>query len=359
MVRRSRRSRALRPFTPGYGVGRLAQSFRRLAVFSRNRMGGSRSRTLTRTRGGALSGIGVTTQRDSRHVYSKRRMPRFKRNRWKSFTRKVHAVAEKDMGSRTVVRNLQYLGANNTPGNHVVLSAYLYPQRGTAGILADDLNIIGGLENTGDQTAAAGETVAASSKILFQSGIMDITIKNDSAFRDSLNAAILIPDSRLKMEVDVYEISVRPHTEETGTTFVALEGLLGDNATQTTSIGGGGLELNYLQRGVTPWDLTYTLSRWGVKIWKKTKYMIPNGDCITYQVRDPKRRVATYREIGQADGFNRTGWTRCVLMIAKTVPGTWVIGTGVNEVTERLLVGCTKKYFYKIEGMSEDRTRYV
>ena len=34
--------------------------------------------------------------------------------------------------------------------------------------------------------------------------------------------------------------------------------------------------------------MTYSLSRWGIKIWKKTKYLIPNGDVITYQMRNPQ-----------------------------------------------------------------------
>jgi len=323
-----------------------------------SRLGRARIRTTTRTRTqGNVSGIGVTTQRDSRFVYAKRRMPRYRRNRWKRFGRKVNAIAEKELGSRTVVRNFTTSAINPTDGDHVVTHCYLYPQRGTAA-LADDLFVISGLENTTNPTAAAGDTISPSTKFLFQSAVLDVTIKNASGIRDSVTPALIVPSGELKMEVDVYEVSLNTSTEETGVTHPSLISLFFDNTAYTGPIGGTGTELSITQRGVTPFDMTYALSRWGIKIWKKTKYLIPNGDVITYQMRDPRRHVTNFRDLGFRDGFNRPGWTKCLLIIGKVIPG-YTVGTAGDEVAERLLIGSSRKYLYKIEGVNEDRTRYV
>lgn len=361
----TRRPRRNRMFTSArFGRGGRLSGMNPMLNLSRRlgratRLAGARSRTTTGTRTqGNVSGIGVTTQRDSKFIYAKRRMPSGRRRNWRRFSRKVHAVAEKDMGSRTVVRNHLLNATNSTDGRQTIAALYLYGQRGVTNV-ADDLFVLSGLENVGNPTADAGTTIDSSTKIIFKSAVMDVTIKNASAVRDSLNPAILIPNGELKMEVDVYEISVRESTEETGATYTNLESLFANNNTNTKPIGGGaGVELDLFLRGVTPFDLTYALSRWGIKIWKKTKYLIPNGDVITYQMRDPKRRVAQLKDIGGKDGFNRRGWTRALLCIGKLVPG-YTLGTEENQYVERLLFGYTRKYLYKIEGVNEDRTRYV
>jgi len=298
----------------------------------------------------------VTTQRDSKFVYAKKRMPRGRRRRWRNYVRRVHAVSEKELGSRTVVRNFTSAWTNPESTNHVIAEVHLYPQRGTTDI-ADDMYIISGLENLSDPTAAAGDTISPSTKILFQSGVLDVTIKNASGVRGD-PASLITPSSELKMEVDVYEVSIRTNTEETGATYVNLTTLLNNNTTYTGPIGGTGTELNLAFRGVTPFDMTYALSRWGIRIWKKTKYLIPNGDVITYQIRDPRRHVTTLRDLGARDGFNRPGWTRSLLIVGKVIPG-YTVGSTEGTVAERLLIGSTRKYLYKIEGVNEDRTRYV
>ena len=360
IIRRSRRNRVFLPSAFGQG-GRLSglnpflNSVRRARSA---RMARSRTRTTNRTRTqGNVSGIGVTTQRDSRFVYAKRRMPRYRRNRWKRFGRKVNAIAEKELGSRTVVRNFTTSAINPTDGDHVLTHCYLYPQRGTTNI-ADDLFIVSGLENQLDPSAALGDTLSPSTKVIFQSAIMDVTIKNASGVRDDTSPNIIMPSGELKMEVDVYEITLNTSTEETGVTHPSLISLFLDNSTRTAPIGGAGTELSITQRGVTPWDMTYSLSRWGIRIWKKTKYLIPNGDVITYQMRDPRRHVTTLRDLGARDGFNRPGWTKCLLIVGKVIPG-YTVGTDGSEVAERLLVGTTRKYLYKVEGVNEDRTRYI
>lgn len=331
-------------------ISRLRQSSARAMRFAR-----SRTNTMTQRRRSSVSGIGVTTQRDSKFVYAKRRMPRRRRRQWKRFRGRVNAVAEKELGSRTVVRNHSTSFGNDVGGKQSIMAFYLYPQRGT-GLLADDLNQIAGLENVGDQTLGAGETIDESTKFLFQSAVLDITMCNRSTHFTAPSTYTQRPEA--KLEVDVYECSVSIPTEETGAVHANFMSLLFDNAARTRSIGGAGLEVDIDTRGATPWDLTYALSRWRIKIWKKTKYMIPNGDVVTYQVRDPRRRVATRRDLIQKDGFNRPGWTRIIFIVAKLVPGL-TVGAVDGTYQETMYVGVTRKYLYKIEGINEDRTRFV
>jgi len=86
--------------------------------------------------------------------------------------------------------------------------------------------------------------------------------------------------------------------------------------------------------------------------------MTPNGDTFTYQIRDPRRRVANKVALTLGQGPNKRGWTRWVLIFSKLVPGL-TIGTSDGTYQENLTIGITRKYFYKIEGQSEDRDRYI
>lgn len=321
----------------------------RLSAFNRRR--GIRSTRVAFRR----SGLGVTTQHDTKSVYRKKKMPYRKKRRWKRFVKKVHGVAEKDLGSRQVVFNLNKLFQNSTDGNHIVFGLCLYPQKSTTNYYSD-LNNISALENSGDPTAAAGVTVDNASKYLFQSAILDLTVRNRSVIYSGASAGF---DSALKMEVDVYEVSFKKFAEDAVAGYKnTIEELLNDNETKTKAIGGAGTEIGYLKRGVTPFELSYTLSRYGMKIWKKTKYQLNNNDTFTYQMRDPKRRVAMQEDLENQGSFNRPGWTRGIIVVAKMTPG-YTLGIGDGQVIERIHVGCTRKYLYKIEGISEDRTSYI
>lgn len=316
----------------------------------------ARSFTMNRQRRKVKSGGGITTQHDKKFVYAKRSMPLRKKRRWRRFVKKINFIAEKELGTRTVVMNKAYNLFNTTSTNQLVGSCYLYSQNGSTSEVAGDLNIIAGLENTGNPTAAAGITVNGTTKLMFQSGILDITVRNASTYTDT--GGILKAASEAKMELDVYECIVRRVTEETGTTYTQFSQLLADNNTDITPIGGSGTELVYTMRGSTPFDQTNSLSRWGIKILKKTKYFLPNGDTMTYQIRDPKRRVGTIDDLKNQDGFNRPGWTRVVYFVGKLVTGL-AVGTAVGTYQETLTIGATRKYMYKLEGANDDRASYI
>jgi len=313
------------------------------------------SRTMSKVRSRQSSGQGVSLQHDRRLIYVRKRMPRYKRRIWRKFINKVHAVAEKSYGSRTVVFNTTYSVANNTSGQHAIGSFYLYGQKSTTS-WANDLNALSALENfEANPTTAAGITVEKSTKLLFQSAVLDLTIRNSSQIKTSTGYEA---NYLAKMELDIYECYITQDVIDTNFTHQNLEGLLDNNVSQTKPIGGTGTEINVFQRGTTPWDHTQVLSKFGVKIIKKTKFFIANGDTITYQCRDPKRRVASIRDLSAEEGFNKVRWTRCFLLIGKLVPGLQV-GEATGNFREEFTVGITRKYLYKVEGANDDRTRYI
>ena len=280
-------------------------------------------------------------------------MPRRIRRRWKRFKNKVLAVSEKDLGTRTVLFNKTYSYTNTTSGNHIVDNLALYACASGSSSL-NDLSTITGLE-IGSWTAASGGVVDKTSKFIFKSAILDLTFRNSSTFTtDGTNFSL---DSRAKLETDIYEIICSATGTDTISNFVDIVNMFASSATDTLNIGGAGTGIALTSRGATPWDLPAALSRFKIKILKKTKFMTPNGDTFTYQMRDPRRHVAEEQTLIR-NGVNVKGWTRWVLFISKLVPGL-TVGTTGNTFQENLDIGVTRKYFYKIEGVSEDRDRAV
>lgn len=325
--------------------------------FNSRRQSSSRSyrRNLRRAsktfrRGGVSAGRGVTQQHDFANVYRKKSMPKGKRVQWKRFVNKVHAVAERDLGSRTVVFNNQLTVQENVTGDQLALTCSLYPQKSTNSWL-DDLNQIGALENTGDESAAAGINVAATTKFLFQSGIMDLTVRNTTFY----NGDGIIGG---KMEVDVYQVLVRKDVMDGSAPIPNLSQLFLNTNPDEKALGGSGQKIQMSLRGITPFERNASLSRYGIKILSKRKYFVEAGGTFTYQVRDPKRHACTQKDLTDKDGFNRRNWTRTIYLIGKAVPGI-PVGPGLTEYTQQLNVGITRKYLYKIEGANDDRNEYI
>jgi len=317
----------------------------------------NRRAIVARKRTAIKSGIGITTQHDESRVYSKRSMPYRKKKQWKMFKNKVLAVSEKELGTRQVLFNSACTNANTTDAFHNVFDLYLYSHTSSNG-RGNDLKNISTWENTSDPTAAAGVNVDNSTKYIFKSAILDVTIRNASTFKQSeqenLNAAA-------RMEVDVYEITMPTEAEASTTNYGSISDIFDTNNSETKIIGDrSGADISKifrLARGSTPFDYSYALSRYRYKILKKTKYMLNNGESFTYQIRDPKRRTTTLKEINQDNGFNKPGWTRIVYIVSKLVPGL-PVGTTNNTYQEVVNFGVTRKYVYKIEGVNDDRTLY-
>jgi len=312
----------------------------------------------SQTRRNPRSGQGVTTQHDERRIYVKRSMPRFKRRAWKRFTYKIHAVAEKDLGSRSVIFNKSQAFSNTTSGNHGLGYCALYSAGGTGDSFMSDMTNMSGLENSGNPTAAAGSTVGDSTKFIFKSAIMDVTFRNTSGIWSADQTPVNTLTSEAKLEVDVYEILSSKEWTNTANDYSDITSALGLGATQTLNIGGTGTGVTLALRGVTPWDLPAALGFWRIKILKKTKFMVPNSDTFTYQIRDPKRRIVMQEKMETQNGGNKPGWTRHLLVLFKLTPGL-TVGSTSGTYREQLTMGITRKYFYKIDGSSEDRDRYL
>lgn len=345
------------------GVGSLAQNALRRARPGRYPYGGRPSGITgpairLRPRTAVRSGLGITVQHDRQSVYRKKRMPYRLKRRYRRFVRKVHAVAEKDLGTRTVVFNTLLTQSNVDALADSVFSVSLYGLKAPSSLHNSDLNSISSYENTGNPTAAAGATVSPVSKYLFQSAILDLTFRNTSTRNDPELGEQ--PASEAIQELDIYEIICTKDFTTTGSTYQNLGTAIQNEINQETKIGNSAAGTNILitRRGVTPFDCPTALSRLGIKILKKTKYFIPQGSTITYQLRDPKRRTTLGREINDEEGANRVKWTRWLLFNYKLAPNL-PLGTEPNSYRCKAACGVTRKYMYRIEGLMENRNLHV
>lgn len=355
MVRRTFLGRPINSRQMSSSLGAIRRSVR-----SRRTQG--RSQTMRRTNMRSSPGTLGGTNADMRSIYRRKRMPRFKRKRWVRFVKKVHAVADKDLGLRTVLFNDQLTQRNTSTGGQSTLTVALYGCTNTSAGWLNDLGQIGNLENEGDPTAAAGATIQYNSKVMFQSAVMDITIRNISdklktidPAQPLLNTYEAAPEAAI--ELDIYEVIARKPFSDIGQVWPTLTTVF--NNYDDPEIGGTGTGIAIQDRGASPFEFGAQMSRAGVKILKKTKFFIPNGQTITWQVRDPKRRVATYGELERHESYNKPGWTKHYYLVYKLVPGLVQGGSTIGDIRTSLAVGLTRKYSYKVEGFNEPRERLL
>lgn len=294
--------------------------------------GGSRVGRMVATQGrGGSSGIGVTNQYDRTGVYRKKRMPRRKRRQWRKFVKKVNAVTEKDYGTNTIVRNNVGFG-QATPGLQGLLTVSLYGKDGidtaTSFGNSDLKDIYGNDLNT-----------LASTKFKFCSAILDMTCVNNSTSEET--------NANLGLEVDVYEITYRKVASSTSPTVA-----LSSNNASLINPGNAGLTIN--TRGVTPFDLPDPLSRYGITIYKKTKFFIGKGQQFTYQMRNPKSYSWQKDFIDDGnDDFMIPYVTKTLVIVYKGLPDP------LNSVTPVLNIGVTRKYMYKEMDVSNDADNLI
>lgn len=310
------------------------------------RYGGSLSST-TRPRG--KYGIGTTNQYDRTNVYRKKRMPRRKRKRWVRFVKKVRAAENKTLGTRTRVYNSRILmdftwGDARPPQLAQSLALYSCNDKGTstlAGTRRDLENIV----------ATDGE-ISKTGQIQMISGIFDMTCVNDSTDADG---------GAVGIELDVYLVTAKKRfiwkdnagTQKSG----ALEDALRE-ASNTMDPLGSVSTPDLRTPGTTPFDMTASLSQFGIKILTKKKYFLPPGNQMTYQMRDPKNRIFTKDTIQDMDGTNYPGVTKHLLIIAKTLPGTKTVPDVIgapNLHAVKIQAGITRKYAYKLSEADGDK----
>lgn len=349
----------------GYNAMRRKRKYRKVFRSSFMKGRGASARKRFRGSGGrsTSNGNGVTAQHDRRQVYRKKRMNRGVRRGWRKFKNKVHAISEKELGSRTVVFNRTVdwtVGAgyyNQTSGNHLFLSFSLYGAQATNSWF-NDLNNISGYENVSNPTASAGGYVDSTTKFIFQSAVLDLTITNTSATILTQGTPPTFNTYGGKMEIDIYEVTVGQGQSDLTFSPSLTTDYFTNGANETLNIGGAGDGIQFIKRGVTPWDLPQALSRHRIKIWKKTKFFIDSLGTLTYQMRDPKRHVISKAKMANLAGCNYPGWTRHIIIVGKLVPG-YNVGNGVGSYVEKLDVGVTRKYLYKLEGQNDTRDRYL
>jgi len=275
------------------------------------------------TRKKNTSGAGVTNQYDRKVVYRKKTMPNYKKRPWIRFVKKVNAVMSKRLSTRTIIFNSQTritsteAGTNFTQG---CICMHLLSANGAnyspldsrlREISAKDLSDFMYNDSTSDEYTE---------KIMIKSAVLDATVRNSS--------------SEVTMEVDIYEIMTygNKHT----TSFLADQ--VGTEA--LPPVIGSSTALTITTRGATPFDFPTHL-RMGVKIMKKTKYLLSPNEVTTYQIRDARDHNFSVANLGTVSCFTQAGMTRTILIIGKPV-----VSASVAALTWELTAGVTRKYSY-------------
>lgn len=269
------------------------------------------------------SGNGVTSQYDKTLVYRKKRMPRRKRKSWKKFVKKVRRAMEKDFGKTSVVFNhLQ----NGVTGGIVAPASdqgrsecHLYGFQGTI----DTSGVSDGISGARDiNVICSNDTrIGPSTKVKFCSAVLDATFRVTQA----------------ACELDIYEIE---YNKDTNCDDIITMLTTGFTAQQIT---GYPNTLAITNRGTTIFDCPSGISQFGIKILKKTKYFLPEGNTCTYQMRDPKTHIfdANYDNTSlTTTGVALKKMTRSLFYIWKALPAVTLVPL--------LSVGVTRKYSYQI-----------
>lgn len=315
-------------------------------------MARTRRRQYTRRARGTVRS-GVTTQRDSRTQYRRRRAPRRVRYRARRSYRRFLSSMMKLVGTRTRVFN-DYNTNTSFAGQQLFTSYVLYGSHSTnANADEQGYNDINRLMQTDyliyDVTGdAQGRSSGGDTKIAFDTGIFDITITNVSAGGDPLIT--------FAIELDLYEFTCNGKFDKDLSTGIAgpslhqyLVNRVGDQATS----GPGAVVIDPTDRGVTPFEMGVQLRQSGTKIVRKTKYFIPYGDCITYQIRDSKNHMVSSQKL-QTDMPICTSFAKGIIAVAKIIPGNY----NPNNYSASIAFGLTRKYKYKIFQNAYNRGQY-
>lgn len=314
--------------------------YRVTPTFKRMRIGGKKF---------IKSGRGVTRDTDRTVIYRRKRMPRRKKLRWKSFRKKVNYIAEKTLGTRTIVMNDSLAESNSTAGDQAVAEWALYPCDALTGTFSVD--------HLKDLTKIAfnDTSIPKTGKLMFQSGILDMTVQNKST-ADAIAVGC---------ELDIYEIISSRNWDDNvavdgGTTSIeqgTLKSLFEYARTHTDKIDAAGNAISITSRGATPWDFPQVLGQYRLKILKKSKYFLGANQTCTYQIRDPKRHVFDKLALDPSEiaarprGANLKGVTRWLLLVAKGLPAD--VADAVAH-TVSIQAGVTRKYTYKVNEDTQD-----
>lgn len=280
----------------------------------------------------------VTRQKDYASQYKFKKMPRYKKRRWKKFTKKVLAVTMKNYGKQTVVLNHRMVQSTN-PGFQNAIALGLYGVNGaldsnnTCGF--DDLYRIFKNEPGIQRAGVAPGLIPVSGKLLFGSGVIDYTIRNLSA--------------DFEAEVDIYTGWYRSDYEDVALKSANNPITVYQSAPSTLIENGG--DTNLGQRGVTLFDKPTGISATGYHVHKKMKVLLAPGQSSFYQHRDPGNHIVDWTNVEKV-GFAK----------AKLTYGVWIIFkptvSSVEDAVITLAVGCTRKYGYTVMEDNVDKVAY-
>lgn len=291
------------------------------------------------------SGQGVTIQKDSKLIYKRKRAPRKVRRRARKAYKRAIAMQMKLTGTRTILANrvisLSAAGGFQIFDSFVLFGGWQSAYGNASSRGYDDMKELLYKDYLAQDTTGDAEKRWSSGavKVYIDSAVMDVTIQNQSVDGELNNG--------VGCELDIYEFSCRKFD------FAATVHEGYDTAISQAPPQGSGLSaLVKEMRGFTPFDAPEAIKLMGIKIWKKTKYFVPYGDPVTYQMRVSKNiRINSSDILTNQD--STTNHTRGILIVAKVLP---------NDATDgvcRLDVGMTRKYKYKIFEPNTTRGGYA
>ena len=241
----------------------------------------------------------ATNQYDVKVRYAKRRMPRRKRNNWKSFTKKVHAVLNKNVAP-TYFLFRETSVCSSTAGTQAWASVMLYT--GNQGSAPN--NDIGRIAS--GTVGALGNQVGT--KYRFEAGILDLLMRNTGT-------ATAI--------VDVYTIYCRKDVPNTYQSPFSLITNLDSTANQD---GNADTIISDNDIGYTPFHCPLFCSYY--KVGKKTTLILSSGQISELQMKDPGNK--NLWGIDYISKSSLRGWTKGYLICVRgafdglTTPGVSV-----------------------------------
>lgn len=329
---------------------------------ARNAKGSRPTKKFKYGKKGSGSPPALTVQHDYRQTYRKKYMPKKKKAAWKKFTKKVLAVANRDRGLVTALFNTRIIAPEPAvPGNQTLLCCHLYGYNGTSSgaecgsldllTLVNNNQELRGYEltnNFAQVTLQNQSTSNATEKIMFESAVLDMTLYNSSLGT---------------LEVDIYTIEYNKFNNCTDTRLLPSFGSgdvpdvapvqYGLNLTDVFA------NIKLLDRGATPFEMGTIISRHGIRIKKKEKFYISQGQSINKQFRDPRNRYFDPRGLtGQTASAESVGtykykdYTKTFLVVAKNVnPG--------QTTPAAIECGVTRSYKYTYEGLKVNKNYYA
>lgn len=257
-----------------------------------------RSANRTRRYANRTATAPMTSQHDSRLVYRKKTMPKYKKKKWVSFKKKVTAVeySNRNLQNATTTA-IHFLYA--APNRSGYVATMIYGINGTPGTVGNpSIPPLVGLSGTGQMDDmydvlalkyAPGGTAATGRKFLFGSAVMDVHATN-------------IGDATAILEV--YEIIARKTHTPGNTTYDGVEDLFVQGFVDYSPMVNSVAVPSSVRIGTTPFNCKLFCQYFTVK--SKRRIHITPGEVTSFQIRDPTNRFIAGNMLGKPN----VGWRK-------------------------------------------------